>query len=339
MILKARESELSAILAALRYWQRCGDFAGDDIQNIATDGGRVEALDNDEIDDLCQQMNLDNMPGFEASDLTRLVGALHVEGFGDAGSEIDGSAVVDVINEHYDTLLAAAALQQRLEVTVLCIDSDNGTELNAFTSKAQAWAHLAKFCQKTDASFSLDGLDEDEIQEAVEEYFDGCSDWYTMDSHEITVPAPVPTSRPMAVVGVQGGVVQWVCADREMDVVTVDMDTEGAGAGETQTVPFMEDDRLIYDQAFAGGEIVTVAPHYTAMVGAALNFRPDQDGGVYRGEAKITTHNDAKGVYAKTFRALSLDHAHALFEAMIWACEGVKDIREIDISPAGALAQ
>jgi len=51
------EREIATVLAALRAWQQSpmrGDCGLDD---IATDSGTVEALDADEIDDLCERIN------------------------------------------------------------------------------------------------------------------------------------------------------------------------------------------------------------------------------------------------------------------------------------------
>lgn len=50
--------ETAIILAALRYWQRCGNFAGDDINDIATNNGAHDEMPNDEIDALCERLNL-----------------------------------------------------------------------------------------------------------------------------------------------------------------------------------------------------------------------------------------------------------------------------------------
>jgi hypothetical protein len=49
--------QLATVLAALRYWQRCGEFAGQDILDIATNSGEFEDLNGAELDDLCVQLN------------------------------------------------------------------------------------------------------------------------------------------------------------------------------------------------------------------------------------------------------------------------------------------
>jgi hypothetical protein len=54
------DRELGTVLAALRYWQRCGDFAGDDIQAIATSEGQFDELSGAEIDALCIRLNADS---------------------------------------------------------------------------------------------------------------------------------------------------------------------------------------------------------------------------------------------------------------------------------------
>lgn len=56
-------AQLATMLAALRYYQQQGmcdeDNRPPEIEDIATDGGSVAALDEDEVDDLCQQLNGD----------------------------------------------------------------------------------------------------------------------------------------------------------------------------------------------------------------------------------------------------------------------------------------
>lgn len=49
------ERELATVLAALRLWQKgCADA---DLQSIASDEGAFPALDNAEVDDLCERLN------------------------------------------------------------------------------------------------------------------------------------------------------------------------------------------------------------------------------------------------------------------------------------------
>lgn len=54
-------AQIATMLAALRYYQQQGmcdeGKRPPDIDDIATDGGSVTALDEDEVDDLCQQLN------------------------------------------------------------------------------------------------------------------------------------------------------------------------------------------------------------------------------------------------------------------------------------------
>ena len=49
--------ELSLILAALRYWQREGSHSAGCEHDIATNEGDFDALNDDEIDDLCDLIN------------------------------------------------------------------------------------------------------------------------------------------------------------------------------------------------------------------------------------------------------------------------------------------
>lgn len=48
-------TEFNTILAALRFWQRCGNLAELPEYEIADDDG--SALDDDAIDDLCERLN------------------------------------------------------------------------------------------------------------------------------------------------------------------------------------------------------------------------------------------------------------------------------------------
>lgn len=50
--------KLATILAALRYWQREGLLSGGHEQDIATNGDEVDPLTADEIDDLCEGLNV-----------------------------------------------------------------------------------------------------------------------------------------------------------------------------------------------------------------------------------------------------------------------------------------
>ncbi len=62
------ERETATILAALRYWQRHQARACREAQtplyedDIATEGGTLEPLDESEIDDLCERINTDGPP-------------------------------------------------------------------------------------------------------------------------------------------------------------------------------------------------------------------------------------------------------------------------------------
>lgn len=53
--------ERATVLAALRCYQQvraeCGGDIPDDLQDIADDGGTIEALESDDIDALCERIN------------------------------------------------------------------------------------------------------------------------------------------------------------------------------------------------------------------------------------------------------------------------------------------
>jgi hypothetical protein len=49
------ERELATVLAALRHWQTAESAEAH--EDIATDGGRLEPLKVDEIDELCLRLN------------------------------------------------------------------------------------------------------------------------------------------------------------------------------------------------------------------------------------------------------------------------------------------
>jgi hypothetical protein len=62
MLLELSDREHATVLAALRYWQ--GEILADqfgrfppEIEDIASNGGTVQALDVGEIDTLCERIN------------------------------------------------------------------------------------------------------------------------------------------------------------------------------------------------------------------------------------------------------------------------------------------
>jgi membrane carboxypeptidase/penicillin-binding protein len=48
--------ELATVLAALRHWQTALPEIAEAYADIATDGGRLEPLNVDEIDDFCRRL-------------------------------------------------------------------------------------------------------------------------------------------------------------------------------------------------------------------------------------------------------------------------------------------
>ena len=50
--------ELATVLAALRHWQTTLPESAEVYEDIATDGGRLEPLTVNEIDELCLRLNL-----------------------------------------------------------------------------------------------------------------------------------------------------------------------------------------------------------------------------------------------------------------------------------------
>lgn len=55
--MKLGPRELATVLAGLRYWQRLGVGEGGPEEDIATDGGSIEPLNEVEIDALCERLN------------------------------------------------------------------------------------------------------------------------------------------------------------------------------------------------------------------------------------------------------------------------------------------
>jgi hypothetical protein len=70
------ERQTATILAALRYWQRRGSSEAIDEQEIATDAGTVDKLNVEEIDTLCEDINI-----------------------GDAANRDAGATIASVLNE------------------------------------------------------------------------------------------------------------------------------------------------------------------------------------------------------------------------------------------------
>ena len=57
------DRELHTVLAALRYWQRDGERgASERIEAIASNGGKCEPLTPEEIDALCERINVSDTP-------------------------------------------------------------------------------------------------------------------------------------------------------------------------------------------------------------------------------------------------------------------------------------
>ena len=57
--MKLTDRELGTVLAALRLWQGRASLRDSALGEIASCGGEYEALNTDEIDDLCQRLCLD----------------------------------------------------------------------------------------------------------------------------------------------------------------------------------------------------------------------------------------------------------------------------------------
>lgn len=57
--------ELATMLAALRYWQykQTGEAPDDDFDDIASDGGTIIPLEPEEVDELCEKLNLGEPEG------------------------------------------------------------------------------------------------------------------------------------------------------------------------------------------------------------------------------------------------------------------------------------
>lgn len=52
------DRQIATAIAALRYWQREGlNSSGHEVETIATNAGEFEAMDSDEIDVLCIEIN------------------------------------------------------------------------------------------------------------------------------------------------------------------------------------------------------------------------------------------------------------------------------------------
>ena len=74
--MKLDDQQLATVLAALRFWQRVGK-AGNCPEaqpecDVLTNGGEVEGLTKDEIDDFCEEINADDGPGDIRMDRVRI---------------------------------------------------------------------------------------------------------------------------------------------------------------------------------------------------------------------------------------------------------------------------
>jgi hypothetical protein len=57
MLLTLNDRELATILAALRLWQATDSADTEEQNDIATNGGNLDAMSNEEIDILCETVN------------------------------------------------------------------------------------------------------------------------------------------------------------------------------------------------------------------------------------------------------------------------------------------
>lgn len=55
--MRLTKQETATVLAALRYWQREGLISSGHEIDIATDGGTIEPMSKDDIDELCERIN------------------------------------------------------------------------------------------------------------------------------------------------------------------------------------------------------------------------------------------------------------------------------------------
>ena len=58
--MRLTERQLATVLAALRFWQREGFISGGHERDIATDGDRLVEMNKDEIDKLCEELNVEH---------------------------------------------------------------------------------------------------------------------------------------------------------------------------------------------------------------------------------------------------------------------------------------
>lgn len=94
MILNERET--ATVLAALRYWQREGLMSAGAELDIANDGGRFRPMRGEEIDQLCERLNLDD-GGAAPSDLADVVRdalAFRADAF-EGDEEVNGGDLVE----------------------------------------------------------------------------------------------------------------------------------------------------------------------------------------------------------------------------------------------------
>ena len=61
--MQLNERDLATVLAALRYWQREGWVSSGHEHDIASNGGSLNPLTRDEIDDLCERLNCEEWLG------------------------------------------------------------------------------------------------------------------------------------------------------------------------------------------------------------------------------------------------------------------------------------
>lgn len=234
----------------------------------------------------------------------------------DGGSQpaLDDDAI-DALCERLNCggLLNALPANAPAKVYTLVIDTDNGTSTHVFGGYRAALDFLAADCRAVDKEFSIDGLTDEEARERFAAHFEKSSDWYVLNECELEDAATAQP--PVAVIGVQGGTVQW-CRISQPDMVVYVLDGDNDDADKTlKAMPFIDfvGGKFDYeptDVAVYTGESET-SPAYCRMVAECEAVTDTEGGGRYACELQYQWKG-ALHKWTGQVRAANLDHARGV---------------------------
>ena len=127
MNIQIDDREFHTVLAALRYWQRHGAWQDGAPNDLATNNGDIEALTPNEIDALCERINIGEPAPENAVKVLKRIAAFTKDGEILDGEEFDLSNDAAVDDLHCCIDMARAAVEATPKPPALVITLEDGT--------------------------------------------------------------------------------------------------------------------------------------------------------------------------------------------------------------------